>query len=387
MAEKSKFSAAAAPLKTIVSLPASPSTLSLPSPGSHVNESSPAPISARSAPPFPSIASFSLAAAQHVVAVAAVDGVVAGPAVQRQLGERGKPEPGVERVVAGEGLDGERLRVDHVDRQAARPAGDGDVGGDRRRCHADRVVSGGALDDDAIAACAGVDVQLVVRGLRTEDVDRRPDAADRDAAANPELVCSRRALDVDDVCSPVVRQVGVELAEPGTREVVDDDVVGAAQCPKVESLDACDVDSARREEPQPLPVGRERELLRGVRAVEDDEVTARAALDQVPATLAVDRVVADAAEQPLGCGAAAQQVVAGVTEEARRLRVGEDAEALVDRERVGAGCAVNDDPVEGRAIEGELGETVGADVHLESGLVARLQPQRNPLAFRPCRGR
>src|SRR6266540_3942312 len=57
LAERSKFSAAAAPLKTIVSLPASPSTLSLPSPGSHVNESSPAPISATSAPPFPSIAS------------------------------------------------------------------------------------------------------------------------------------------------------------------------------------------------------------------------------------------------------------------------------------------------------------------------------------------
>jgi hypothetical protein len=49
-----------------------------------------------------------------------------------------------------------------------------------------------------------------------EDVDRRPDAADRDTGADPELVCSRRALDIDDVCSPVVCQVGVELAEPGT---------------------------------------------------------------------------------------------------------------------------------------------------------------------------
>ena len=152
--------------------------------------------------------------------------------------------------------------------------------------------------------------------------------------------------------------------------------------PKVESLDACDVHRARAGEPQPVSVGRELELLRGVRAGEDDEVTARAALDQVVAALAVDRVVADAAEQPLGCGAAAQQVVAGVTEEARRLAAREHAVALVDRERVGAGCAVNDDPVEGRALEGELGGTVGADVHLESGLVARLQPQRDPVAFR-----
>ena len=131
-----------------------------------------------------------------------------------------------------------------------------------------------------------------------------------------------------------------------------------------------------------FPLAENVELLRRVRAVEDDEVTARAALDQVPATLAVDRVVAAAAEQPLGCGAAAQQVVAGVTEEARRLRVGEDAEALVDRERVGAGCAVHDDPVEGGAIEGELSDTVGAHVHLESGAAARLQPQRDFLALR-----
>src|SRR6266508_7036851 len=77
-----------------------------------------------------------------------------------------------------------------------------------RRCHADRVVSGRALDDDAVAARARIEVQLVVRGLRTEDVDRRPDAADRDATADSELACGRRALDVDDVGSPVVRQVG-----------------------------------------------------------------------------------------------------------------------------------------------------------------------------------
>ncbi len=132
---------------------------------------------------------------------------------------------------------------------------------------------------------------------------------------------------------------------------------------------------------QALPVGGELELLRGVRAAEDDEVIARTALDEVVAALAVDRVVAEAAEQPLGSGTRAQPVVAGITEQARRLAAREHAEALVDRERVGAGCAVNDDPIERRPPEGELGGTVAADVHLEPGPGARLQPQRDPLAL------
>ena len=206
----------------------------------------------------------------------------------------------------------------------------------RRRGDANRVVLRGAFDDDAVAARTCIEVQLVVRGLCTEDVDRRPDAANRDAAADPELVRSRRALDLDDVCNAVVRQVGIELAEPSTREVVDDDVVRAAGRPKVESLDAGDVHRARADEPQPVSASRELELLRGVRTVEDDQVTAQATLDQVVTPLAVDRVVADAAEQPLRRGAAPQQVVARVTEEARRLGVREHAVALVDREGVGA---------------------------------------------------
>ena len=46
LAETSTCSAAAAPLKTIVSLPSWPSTTSLPSPGSQTNVSSPEPIRA-----------------------------------------------------------------------------------------------------------------------------------------------------------------------------------------------------------------------------------------------------------------------------------------------------------------------------------------------------
>ena len=126
--------------------------------------------------------------------------------------------------------------------------------------------------------------------------------------------------------SPVpVRSLTTTLSAPGR--------------PKVESLDAGDVHRARADEPQPVSASRELELLRGVRTVEDDQVTAQATLDQVVTPLAVDRVVADAAEQPLRRGAAPQQVVARVTEEARRLGVREHAVALVDREGVGAGRA------------------------------------------------
>ena len=57
-ADRSTCSAAAAPLKTIVSVPVWPSMVSLPSPGSHTNVSSPEPNCARSLPPLPSIVSF-----------------------------------------------------------------------------------------------------------------------------------------------------------------------------------------------------------------------------------------------------------------------------------------------------------------------------------------
>ena len=69
-------------------------------------------------------------AEQRVAAVAAVDGVVARTAVERQLGERGKPDSGLERVIACQGLDRQRLRVDDVDRHGGWAARDGDVSGD-----------------------------------------------------------------------------------------------------------------------------------------------------------------------------------------------------------------------------------------------------------------
>ena len=57
LAETSKFSATPAPLNSMMSLPAWPSIVSLPSPGSQRNESSPAPRRPRSSPRLPSMAS------------------------------------------------------------------------------------------------------------------------------------------------------------------------------------------------------------------------------------------------------------------------------------------------------------------------------------------
>ena len=56
-ADASKISAPALPLNSIVSVPSWPSTMSLPSPGSHWNTSSPAPMNATSLPCWPSMKS------------------------------------------------------------------------------------------------------------------------------------------------------------------------------------------------------------------------------------------------------------------------------------------------------------------------------------------
>jgi hypothetical protein len=56
-------------------------------------------------------------------------------------------------------------------------------------------------------------------------------------------------------------------------------------------------------------------------------------------------------------------------------------ELLLIGHRVAAAQRVDDDAAESRALEGELGGTVAADAHLESGIVARLQPERDLVVF------
>ena len=133
LAEMSIFSVALEPLKSIVSKPACPSTVSLPSPGFQTKVSSPAPMRATSLPRPPIDQVVALAADEDVVAVAAVEG----------QGDRIRLETArVDGVVAREGVDRELVarrfapRDVHRggqarDRDAGRRAGNRDAG--RRR--------------------------------------------------------------------------------------------------------------------------------------------------------------------------------------------------------------------------------------------------------------
>ena len=75
------FSLTLAPLNCIVSLPAWPSTMSLPSPGFQTKVSSPAPMKTRVVAAAAVDGVVAVAADQHVVAVAAGDRVVARAAI------------------------------------------------------------------------------------------------------------------------------------------------------------------------------------------------------------------------------------------------------------------------------------------------------------------
>ena len=113
LAETSTCSAAAAPLKTIRSLPSWPSTMSLPSPGSQTNVSSPEPIRAVSAPRLPSIESLPPEPISSLRSGATGQGVVPVAAVERRrdrVREDAVRLVDAHRVVAVTGVD-----VDAVD--------------------------------------------------------------------------------------------------------------------------------------------------------------------------------------------------------------------------------------------------------------------------------
>ena len=101
------FSLALEPLNSSVSVPAWPSTVSLPSPGSHWNVSSPAPRK-RDVVALAAVDEVvAVAADQHVGAAAAEDRVVAGAAVERELDDAGRERRCRQRIVAAEAVDDE----------------------------------------------------------------------------------------------------------------------------------------------------------------------------------------------------------------------------------------------------------------------------------------
>ena len=107
LAEMSMFSLAFEPLKSIVSEPAWPSTVSLPSPGFQTKVSSPAPIKATSLPRPPSMKSLPSPPISTSLPSPPSDRVVAGPAVHRQPDHAGGQCRRGHGVVAAERVDDE----------------------------------------------------------------------------------------------------------------------------------------------------------------------------------------------------------------------------------------------------------------------------------------
>ena len=87
LAEMSMFSLALEPLNTSVSVPAWPSTMSLPSPGFQTNWSLPSPRSAKSLPHAAGDDVIAVATEQPVCTAAADYGVIAVAAVERGVDE------------------------------------------------------------------------------------------------------------------------------------------------------------------------------------------------------------------------------------------------------------------------------------------------------------
>ena len=155
-------------------------------------------------------------------------------------------------------------------------------------------------------------------------------------------------------------EVGVHLGHVGAAEVVDDDVVGAAEGVEVDALDVVEVhrhvgDVA--EEPDAPAVGGDVDVLGDVGAVEQHRVEAGLALERVVVVARVpdERVVAGAHEGGVVAVAAVEQVVALAAEEQVL------AEAAVHREldavgfqRRGVHDVVAAQRVEGQPVVGLL---------------------------------
>ena len=123
LAEISKISATLLPLNSIVSVPSWPSTVSLPSPGSHWNTSSPAPRQRRVVALLAVDEVVAVAAEQLVVAVAAEDGVVAGAAVDGELISAARLPVALRAVVAAVHVDDEVLGRADVEEERRRDRG------------------------------------------------------------------------------------------------------------------------------------------------------------------------------------------------------------------------------------------------------------------------
>src|SRR5262249_28122312 len=193
LAEMSMFSPMLAPLKTSRSVPAPPSTTSLPSPGFQMNVSFAVAKQGRVVAAAAGDGVAAIAAEQDIGALAPDDGVVAGAAIEGQCHIVGRQRRRRERIVAGASGDDERvdrlrpgdgddlwqagdgqsavlaLYLDHV---VALGAGDGhgvrrEVAGAAagHRCQVDRDLrhsgAGQITDHDVVGTAFGVELDLL----------------------------------------------------------------------------------------------------------------------------------------------------------------------------------------------------------------------------------
>ena len=286
-AEMSISSLMLAPLKTSVSLPVPPSTVSLPSPGFQTKR-----VVARTKRghviPAPAV--------DEVASRAAGDGVVAIAAVDREIDLPGV-EPGrVDDVVSDAAVDDKQVSagIGALDRDLCRQA----IDGHRRAAgdYADRVVGRGAVDSDGI----------------------------RDGVA---LAAARHR-----------RQIDGDLLDGGSGEVVDVDVVDAAQRCELDILNAVDVHNDIAdvaEQPRPLAVGGDVDALVDVGAIEDQRIGAGLALNDIAAVAGIpgERVVTVTEQRHVAAATAVDDVIA--------ITADQPVVALASGDAVGAGAAID----------------------------------------------
>ena len=213
------FSAMFAPRKSRVSAPAWPSTVSLPSPGFHTKRSLPAPRRATSSPLSAGHEVVAVTADQEVGALAACDGVVAEAAVDRQLRHGRRKSSSVDRVVAVETVDDERvvraLGVRDADERRQPRHGDGGSGAE----HLDRIAGARPVDARSSSAAPSPPPSEAPRSISTR-VTSVPDRSFTVIVSAPPSALKVDRLDVVHVHRDVGDVAG-EAHAPAVRRDVD----------------------------------------------------------------------------------------------------------------------------------------------------------------------
>ena len=264
---------------------------------------------------------------------------------------------------------------------------------------------------NAVRARERVDLESVAPGVGVEDPNRRRKAARLNATGVPgdcDCVVAVGPVDNDTVAAPVscattdgASEVDIHARHVGSCEVVDGDRIGAAEGVEVDPLDACGVHRDRclsAEEPEPVAVRGQVDLLGAACAVEEHRVGPGLALDDVAAvaripdegvvagthegdvvaTVSVDGVVPVATEQQL-CPEPPARLSAPAPPSIVVGSVSEGPVAFVDADEVVAVSGIELDSCDVLAGEVVVRRAVVADIELRERRVAGLQAKREPV--------